>query len=343
MSNPWLVDDIEDFWFLNCPECAFKTKEQKDFQKHAVGNHTLSLALFSYDSSESLEAATNNEEIETEVRNFKEMKHFDVKEEPDDCLMTDDPTLEEIMYPNFEEDVPDLCGIISTKKSPINRKQAKKELKREAKIQLKNLIVKQCTRELISPARLAVMHKINEDTIRRWVKDSGEILPTKYNLQNHGKLHTYPPPNKSRKTSQSHNNQNPTENSLSSNDIDMLRQETQAKGYQDNLLCPKCDYIGYSQFHLDSHLIGHYDCEICGQTFFGGHGKRNLARHLKKHAIKVKKQFICEYCNVEYISKFSLERHQNTCKTKLLTPIVNISDEQPKLAEPSFILPKPDL
>ena len=64
MSNPWLVDDIEDFWFLNCPECAFKTKEQKDFQKHAVGNHTLSLALFSYDSSESLEAATNNEEIE---------------------------------------------------------------------------------------------------------------------------------------------------------------------------------------------------------------------------------------------------------------------------------------
>ena len=123
----------------------------------------------------------------------------------------------------------------------------------------------------------------------------------------------------------------------------MLRQETQAKGYQDNLLCPKCDYIGYSQFHLDSHLIGHYDCEICGQTFFGGHGKRNLARHLEKHAIKVKKQFICEYCNVKYISKFSLERHQNTCKTKLLTPIVNISDEQPKLAEPSFILPKPDL
>ena len=97
MSNPWLVDDIEDFWFLNCPECAFKTKEQNDFQKHAVGNHTLSLALFSCDSSESHEAAaTNKEEIETEARNFKKMKNFDVKEEPDDCLMTDDPTLEKL-------------------------------------------------------------------------------------------------------------------------------------------------------------------------------------------------------------------------------------------------------
>ena len=23
-KNPWAVDSIKDFWFLNCPECDFK-------------------------------------------------------------------------------------------------------------------------------------------------------------------------------------------------------------------------------------------------------------------------------------------------------------------------------
>ena len=143
MSNPWLVDNIDDFWFLNCPECVFKAKTQNDFQKHAVGNHTLSSVLFSGDS-DIIKAATIKEEIGTEDRNFKKLKHLDIKVEPDDCLMTDDPTLEEIMYPNFEEHAPDMASIISTKKSSINIQKASKEHKRESKIQFKNLIVKQC-------------------------------------------------------------------------------------------------------------------------------------------------------------------------------------------------------
>ena len=23
-KNPWLVKSIQDFWFMNCPECEFK-------------------------------------------------------------------------------------------------------------------------------------------------------------------------------------------------------------------------------------------------------------------------------------------------------------------------------
>ena len=45
-TNPWVVDSIQSFSFLNCPECDFKVKEEDDFHKHAVKNHPLSFVLF---------------------------------------------------------------------------------------------------------------------------------------------------------------------------------------------------------------------------------------------------------------------------------------------------------
>ena len=45
-QNPWLVDSINAFYFLNCPECAFNTKEENCFQEHAMENHPLSFVLF---------------------------------------------------------------------------------------------------------------------------------------------------------------------------------------------------------------------------------------------------------------------------------------------------------
>ena len=51
---------------------------------------------------------------------------------------------------------------------------------KESNDQLKNIIVKQCTEELISPRKLAEMHQKSERTIRNWVKSSGAQLPLKY-------------------------------------------------------------------------------------------------------------------------------------------------------------------
>ena len=45
--NPWQVDNIQDFYYLKCPECDFMHKEESDFQNHAVGNHPLSVTFFS--------------------------------------------------------------------------------------------------------------------------------------------------------------------------------------------------------------------------------------------------------------------------------------------------------
>ena len=47
-KNPWLVNSIEDFYILKCPECEFNTeiKEENNFQYHAVENHPMSFAFF---------------------------------------------------------------------------------------------------------------------------------------------------------------------------------------------------------------------------------------------------------------------------------------------------------
>ena len=46
VTNPWLVDSLQDFLFLPCPECTFDTKEEENFQEHAIERHPLSLVFF---------------------------------------------------------------------------------------------------------------------------------------------------------------------------------------------------------------------------------------------------------------------------------------------------------
>ena len=59
--NPWSVNNINEFWFLTCPECAFKTKEQHKFQSHAVQNHPQSFELFNNNSKEFVEKIKSEE------------------------------------------------------------------------------------------------------------------------------------------------------------------------------------------------------------------------------------------------------------------------------------------
>ena len=37
--NPWLVENLDDFNFLCCPECAYKSKDDAAFMDHAIENH----------------------------------------------------------------------------------------------------------------------------------------------------------------------------------------------------------------------------------------------------------------------------------------------------------------
>ena len=76
--NPWVVASLDEFNFLCCPECIFRTKEEITFQVHAMQNHPLSNTFFKSEESQ----------IEdTKVATFKEennsLSAFEVKNEND--------------------------------------------------------------------------------------------------------------------------------------------------------------------------------------------------------------------------------------------------------------------
>ena len=50
--NPWHVESIQEFVFLNCPECIYKSKEEDAFQQHAMQNHPQSSVLFQPSTTE---------------------------------------------------------------------------------------------------------------------------------------------------------------------------------------------------------------------------------------------------------------------------------------------------
>ena len=45
-DNPWLVESIDAFYYLKCPECSFDTADQDFFEIHATENHPLSFIFF---------------------------------------------------------------------------------------------------------------------------------------------------------------------------------------------------------------------------------------------------------------------------------------------------------
>ena len=74
--NPWLVEDLDDFYFLCCPECAYKSKDDEAFMDHAVENHPKSRASSVF-SEEELELSRKR----TVVKYYPKGKNLLLSEE----------------------------------------------------------------------------------------------------------------------------------------------------------------------------------------------------------------------------------------------------------------------
>ena len=44
--NPWDVENLQDFYYLCCPECVFRTKEENEFTTHCLNLHPNSMRFF---------------------------------------------------------------------------------------------------------------------------------------------------------------------------------------------------------------------------------------------------------------------------------------------------------
>ena len=96
-SNPWLVDSIEAFYCIKCPECDFDTKEEIVFQDHAVENHPLSFVLFGKSEENIVDSSaqdytdfyeTENEDLDYNAVEDQQSKKV-IKEEPKDHFSED--------------------------------------------------------------------------------------------------------------------------------------------------------------------------------------------------------------------------------------------------------------
>ena len=92
LDNPWHVKNIQNFLFLNCPECDFKTKKENIFHDHAIQRHPSSFVLFNnLDEYDPLELESSQKYEVTKTENFV----------PKD--LQNEETLEDIMFPEEEE------------------------------------------------------------------------------------------------------------------------------------------------------------------------------------------------------------------------------------------------
>ena len=78
--NPWLVDSIKDFWFLNCPECNFKAKEEEHFQKHAINEHSFCRVLFKNSNLIEIDPLTFNSTEKYDISSVNELDASKEKE-----------------------------------------------------------------------------------------------------------------------------------------------------------------------------------------------------------------------------------------------------------------------
>ena len=65
-QNPWLVENLDDFNFLCCPECAYKSKDALAFFDHAIENHPKSKAstIFSEAEEELIKQTQKREHVQ---------------------------------------------------------------------------------------------------------------------------------------------------------------------------------------------------------------------------------------------------------------------------------------
>merc|ERR1711862_668499 len=98
-DNPWVVDNLKDFWFMNCPECVYKTKTEDSFQDHAFENHPSSFVLFdTYAKSVTTEQDSigpESDKIEQNDTNFS--LNYEGNSKIEDQPKSD-KTLEELMF-----------------------------------------------------------------------------------------------------------------------------------------------------------------------------------------------------------------------------------------------------
>ena len=227
---------------------------------------------------------------------------------PSDTSSTEN---DEILNSNVSEFVT-ISSALSTKtqlKSVAVKKIKKKRNKIPGGLQFRKLVVKQCTKDLISPTELSSKHGISIKTIQNWVSSSGATLPRKYKKR---LIKVSIPTNDQPYCSSSSSYTTYGDHSYTR--IDFNSSTAVQNPYKTKSLhcpIPMCKFATSRKNALDLHVRSHTSCKQCGEVVLG---KRQLAVHMTTH--KEKKKQLCEFCGKEFKDRSNRWRHMKNCKKR---------------------------
>ena len=243
--------------------------------------------------------------------------------------------------------VSEFVTISSVSKARSTEKRTKKQLKpvkKRSGLRIRQLVVQQCTKDLISPAELSSRHGISIRTIQMWVTSSGAKLPLKYRKKITKVFipineqpscsssisattfgdHTYTRTDMNFSPAVQKVRLDPCSSSISattSGDHTYTRADFNVSPAvqkvkldpctKKSLHCPMCKFETLRRSCLNAHIKSHVSCKQCGEVF---PGKQKLAVHLTTH--KQKKKQVCKFCSREFNDKSNRWRHEKICKKR---------------------------
>ena len=195
-------------------------------------------------------------------------------------------------------------------------------------LRFRSLVVKQCTKDLISPTKLSSKHGISIRTIQYWVTSSGAKMPQKYKKE---LLKVFIPTNNQPSSSDSisattfgdHSYTRTDFNFPASQETASARPSVSTAVQKANpctvkpLKCPICRFETLRKNALDLHIRSHgptgldTSCKECGEVF---PDKHQLAIHLTLH--KRENNNLCKFCSKEFKHLTNKRRHMKTCKKR---------------------------
>ena len=231
---------------------------------------------------------------------------------PSDTSSTDN---DEILNSNVSEFVT-ISNALSTNtqlKPAAVKKIKKKRNKIPGGLRFRELVVKQCTKDLISPAELSSKHGISIKTIQNWVTSSGASLPRKYRkkLIKVSIPTNYQPSCSSLISDTTYGDHSYTRTDFNSSTSIQKVKLDPCKTKSLHCPIPMCKFETLRKNALDLHVRSHTSCKQCGEVVLG---KRQLAVHMTTH--KEKKKQLCEFCGKEFKHYTNKWRHMKTCKKR---------------------------
>ncbi len=272
MMNPWAVQSLNDFNFLCCPECLYRSKDEHWFQAHALQNHPQSVSFFkSIDDigkdSDPLEVA--NDAIKLENQEFKEENSesdyneaFGVHVEIDEI-------------PDAEDDTK-----VITRKPKKPTKSQKLKIK-SIRSSLKGNIRKRDKKCLECSEEFGLLSQV-EDHMKAqhsgfWCRSCNKGFVNYKKLKNHLNSHVR---EACRICSQE----------MTQRNMKRHMQEVHDEGNVKEFACEECSFTTSTQRYLDSHMgRNHGNAEMnkdvkdfaCAECTFSTSNRRNMNRHLR--------------------------------------------------------------